>query len=340
MRKEEGTTTRLSLTADASDGPWDSIRLVLDSLSTFLPSSNADIASFHRHLVSETLLAIRDALLLPLLSRTDSADAPSAINTLTRSVAIVQNAATFEESLATSSRVIRDFAENRAGSVYVGARKSYVLKRVRDEVVDQWGKWQSVVVEREKVVDVPAVQPLEKPALKAAEKPVEAVEKVATLEEDGWAFDDEASVPAPPVEPANSTSEADGWGFDDDDISTIAKAPPIVAPKPIRQARKIGKKSKSATATSEGSGTASPAIDERVPTPQTDTDAAPDKADGWDMEWQPEPVVAPAAPVAVHEKLKVSVVLDDVMAIVIDELQFVDAFQKAEYVVPTLPCLC
>jgi hypothetical protein len=338
VRKEQGPTTRLWLAADASDGPWDSIRLILDTLSTFLPSSNSEIASFHRHIVSETLTTIRDALLLPLLSRPDSTDAPSAIDTLTRSVAMVQSAATFEESLATSSRVIRDFAENRAGSVYVGARKSYVLKRVRDEVVDKWGKWQSVVVERERILDVPEVKPSEKSAAKAAEeKPVE-VEKVATLEEDGWAFDDEPIVPAPSVESATSTSDADGWGFDDDDMTT-AKAPPIVAPKPIRQARKIGKKSKSANATSEGSGTASPAIDERVPTPQTDTDAEPVKADGWDMEWEPEPV-APADPVAVHERLKVSVVLDDVMAIVIDELQFVDAFQKAKYVVATPPCLC
>ena len=47
------------------------------------------------------------------------------------------------------------------------------------------------------------------------------------------------------------------------------------------------------------------------------------------MEWEPESVAPVDMPLAVHERLKVSVVLDDVVAIVIDELQFVDAFQKA-----------
>lgn len=347
VRKEEGTTTRLWFEPEASDGPWDSLHSILDTLSTFIPSTNSDVASFHRHILSETLTTVRDLLLLPLLSRTDSTDATSAIHALSRSVGIVKRAVKFEESLNTNSRVIRDLAENRAGSVYVGARKSSVLRRVRDEVVGRWGEWQSVVVERKKTVDVPAAKSVEEvPAAKAlVEKPgeavqeeerVEKVEKVkeATLEEDGWEFDDEPSQPAPTLaESAKSTADEDGWGFDDDDMSTAAKEPPpIVAPKPIRQARKIGKKSKSANATSEGSGTASPAIGERVPTPQTDISDAP-PANGWDMEWEPESVVSEAkVPAAVQQRLKVSLALDDIVAIVIDELQFVDAFQKAEYV--------
>lgn len=323
--------TRLWLTSDALDGPWDSLRVILQTISEFIPSINSTI-TFHRRITSDTLLTIRDALLLPLLSRTDSADAPSAIKNLARSVDIISKAVTFEESLTSAPRIIRDFAETRAGNVYVGARKSYVLKRVRDEVVGKWGKWQSVVVERERVVDLPSKAVEDKPI------PVdkEEVEKVATLEEDGWAFDDAPSVPRPRIENAteDATPDADGWGFDDDDIGTTApKDPPIVAPKPIRQARKIGKKSKSANTTSEDSGTASPAVEsDRIPTPLTETSSvSKEKADGWDMEWEPEPVPV-NVPSAVHERLKVSIVLDNVMAIVIDELQFVDAFQKAGYV--------
>jgi hypothetical protein len=301
-------------------------------VSEFIPSTNSTV-TFHRHINSDALLTIRDALLLPLLSRTDSTDAPTAISNLARSVDTITKAVMFEESLATAPRIIRDFAETRAGNVYVGARKSYVLKRVRDDVVGKWGKWQSVVVEREKTVAVSSKTVQEGKSV-AADK-VEEVEKVATLEEDGWAFDDEPSVPPPapaPIPAEETTPDPDGWGFDDDDIGTIApKDPPIVAPKPIRQARKIGKKSKSANATSEGSGTASPAIEsDRIPTPLTETSSvSKEKADGWDMEWEPESVAPVDMPLAVHERLKVSVVLDDVVAIVIDELQFVDAFQKA-----------
>ena len=436
QKQEETAGTRLVLVRSADKNLWESLEVIIESLHTFLPSSPSGssgntIASFHRHVASDTLLKIRDALLLPLLSRTKGAAEPTAaIDAIVQIVKIIQQATLFEESLAKESehgpRLIRDLADSRAGNVFVAARKSWVLERVREIVSGKWGHWEGVVVEMERKLSGEGVKPelnggaetspLPKSTPMAIpdqagddkvedvkpedDKPVDTEDR----EEDGWGLDTPGIPPpaetAVPVETsAKNTEEEDGWGFDDDDISNtkstetveetppapivapkpirqarkIGKkaklavddddvsstritesisseapkvsppSPPIVVPKPIRQARKIGKKAKStANTTSEGSGTASPALDssiERFTSPPISVQEAPraeeEDASGWEMEWEPEPVEAPPRiemPVSdvVRERMKVSVALDDVILIVIDELQFVDAFQQAE----------
>lgn len=388
VKQEDAEGIRLRLVPSSEEDLWQSLKLIIDTLHTFLPASSdptaGAITTFHHHIASDTLLSIRESLLLPLLSQTNTAPDPTAaIDTIVQTVKVIQQATTFEESLTKGpeigSRLIRDFADSRAGSVYVGARKSWVLERVRGIVGGKWGNWEGVVVEMERKLGGDAGAKPGASGLVETGKSAEPVtdskstepavanstDPAAEKEEDGWGLDDdEISVPPPaqstdqaaPAPASTGTDEADGWGFDDDDISRAKPAdpapvpvpsppsPPIIAPKPIRQARKIGKKNKSATnATSEGSGTASPALDssiERFTSPPVGTRDAPrveDKAEsGWEMEWEPEPVVEvpprvdmPVSDV-VRERMKVSVALDDVIAIVIDELQFVDAFQQAE----------
>lgn len=416
---------------------WESLKVIIECLYTFLPSSSSGsprvtITSFHRHVASDTLLTIRDALLLPLLSRTQDATEPTvAIGAIVQTVKIIQQATAFEGYLAKESehgpRLIRDFADSRAGNVYVAARKGWALQRVRDIVGGKWGHWEGVVVEMERKLSREGVKPetggvaetgpLSKSAPMAIPVQAEDVKveddepkddkptDTDDQEEDGWGLDT-PSIPPPadPVVPietaAMDTREEDGWGFDDDDLSITKSAepaeetppapivvpkpirqarkigkkaklvgddddvsstqatesipseapkvsspsPPLVAPKPIRQARKIGRKTKSAAnTTSEGSGTASPALDssiERFASPPISIHEAPraeeKEPSGWETEWEPEPVVeAPPrkeipVPDVARERMKVSVALDDVISIVIDELQFVDAFQHAE----------
>lgn len=423
QKQEDATGTRLSLVSSTDNDLWESLGTIIETLQAFLPTSSDPsgnaVASFHRHIASDTLLTIRDTLLLPLLSRTDaSLDPTAAIDAIVQNVIVIQKAAAFEESLMKGaehgSRVIREFADGRAGNVYVGARKSWVLGRLRDIVGRKWGHWEGVTVEMERKLGGAEERKAKPSGTEERTKPMESAEEKedgVEKEEDGWGLDDTPSIPPPaeaieqaaPAYPAaTGADEEDGWGFDEDDMSAVKAtdpvapepseasppSPPLIAPKPIRQARKIGKKSKmgvddddmsstqatdpvvaespsvssppliapkpirqarkigkkaksSANTTSEGSGTASPALDssmERFTSPPVGTREAREEKDasGWDMEWEPEPVVeAPPRidmPVSdvIRERMKVSVALDDVIAIVIDELQFVDAFQQAE----------
>lgn len=175
-----------------------------------------------------------------------------------------------------------------------------------------WGGWASRVVVRERVVQPPPTstvgparekgQPGRVPLGEGSSKNDPTLQQ----REGGWGFDDvidltkaESMEPVPAGEKTKGgqdADEADGWGFDEEDPivrdtdaktpikavpspslspDTPTPAPPteITAPKPIRQARKIGKKGKSgavAVASSDGGSTtgtpllggASPSVDD------------------------------------------------------------------------------
>ncbi|KAJ9107713.1 hypothetical protein QFC21_001173 [Naganishia friedmannii] len=194
---------------DQEQGLWRSLTLLFQALRDSLPlappssslspsptetggNTNNVLASFHRHLVAETLHIVLDGFLLrslplPLSSsglpelEKDGGDTETSLQALHGWVELLRRAQEFEETLIGSTStaqnilssthhnvsVIRDFVESRAGAVFAAGRKRCVLGSVRDLVLPSsdstgsrngnaggggWGGWQSQLVERERVV--------------------------------------------------------------------------------------------------------------------------------------------------------------------------------------------
>ena len=142
----------------------------------------------------------------------------------------------------------------------------------------------------------------------------------AFYEEGGWEFEEPSpQAEAGPSSPRRtSTEEADdGWAFDDD-LSAPAPAPvPIKAPKPTREAKKLGKKvAKAKTSEDQDSGMDSTEMSRsssfsmstppHMPSPKPTLEPEP-QAGGMDWEaWDDEPKKEP-----VKSKIKRKILKDE-----------------------------
>jgi centromere/kinetochore protein ZW10 len=128
-------------------------------------------------------------------------------------------------------------------------------------ILDGWQGWEAVEISRDKEISVvvevevevedemmpvPQEDPIEAPTptndTRVSSSPPETTE-----EEGGWGFDEDTQQsaqagPSSPKRNGQSDDMDDGWAFDDD-LSAPSPAPaPVVAPKPTREAKKLGKR--------------------------------------------------------------------------------------------------
>lgn len=172
--------------------------------------------------------------------------------------------------------------------------------------------------------------------------------------EAGWGFDDWSVEEEPKVsmtEPAGaSTSEApadtdSGWGFDEDDLGPSKASPPkpIVPPaKPIRQARKLGKKQKQHLVDQETEGSMSGSVysDGGSAGPSaTPSETAETATEGWNesVAWEEpvvDPIVAsqPAQPESqiVVERYQVSKACDSLLEVILNVIEIAQGLETVK----------
>ena len=152
--------------------------------------------------------------------------------------------------------ISRFFAEE-AGQFWARRQKEIILERARGIIAGGWEGWESVEVKKEQRI---GAMPMETPRAldeqTVRDLGASAPASNSAEEEAGWGFDDwsveeEANVAGADtagVNPSEGVAEAEtGWGFDEDQLSLSKASPPkpvIVPARPIRQARKLGKKQK------------------------------------------------------------------------------------------------
>jgi centromere/kinetochore protein ZW10 len=171
---------------------------------------------------------------------------------------------------------VSSFLDHQAGLSWANLRRSRVGDQVRRLIISGWAGWEAVEISRDKEISIVVEVEVDDEEVKedlameidTNDKPDEAIdswgfdvpdppttdtgktkpeETVQTEEEGGWDFEEptiptqsEAGPSSPRRPPADDVE--DGWAFDDD-LSTPAPPPPSKpAPKPMREAKKLGKK--------------------------------------------------------------------------------------------------
>ena len=234
-----------------------------------------------------------------------------------------------------STTPVKSFYENQAGQSWANQRRSQVGEQVRKLIVDGWAGWEAVSISRDKEISVVVEVEVDEeedvdmdtkaeidnpiPALKAETSsfpaPAAKSAKTDNEEEEGWEFEEPVTLAQPEAGPSSprriATEDADdGWAFDDD-LSTPAPAPaPIKAPKPTREAKKLGKKvAKAKTQEQEdqdsGIDSAEASRSNSIATPTPPRAPTPEsKAGGMDWAWDDEPKKEVAKPKAKRKVLK------------------------------------
>ena len=237
--------------------------------STIFPpttSSTPERNAFLFDLQTAVFQAVLESVILPAMPVT-LASVPTWLD-------VVQQASEFETALigtTSTPPIIAPFFELAAGPAWAAQRRRRVAEEVRRLVLGGWGGWEAIEAEREKeVVVMEEVEIEDEDAL-----PDQEMQERADLKNDNptfdWGFDDdESSLPERPAMPEKvdepmeaDPPEVDAWGFDDnpaagpsrprqdsaedgwefDDVSAPASARPIAAaPKPAREAKRLGKK--------------------------------------------------------------------------------------------------
>lgn len=264
---------------------------------------------------------------------------PTSLDDLPTWLDTVKSAADFESSTGTQEvklNSVRAFYDDRAGLAWANLRRSRIGDQVRRLITSGWEGWEAIPISRDKEIsvvvevevededpeditmDIPRTQdgPESAPTSTFETK----VESATNDEEGGWEFEEPSpQAEAGPSSPRRtSTEEADdGWAFDDD-LSAPTPAPvPIKAPKPTREAKKLGKKvAKAKTSEDQDSGVDSTemsrsssfsmATPPHIPSPNPTLEPEP-QAGGMDWEaWDDEPKKEP-----VKSKVKRKILKDE-----------------------------
>ena len=244
---------------------------ILADLSTIFDfvktSTFPEVANLHKER-DRFLDELHDSTTRLLLSELVLPSLPPTRTDLPGWLATVQAAVEFEsqsDSSRSSNNTLLSFYDNQAGSSWANLRRRRVAEQVRKLILDGWQGWEAVEISRDKeisvVVEVEVEQ--EDEPMPAAKEGIEAPESAKATpvvdattsspspddteeEEGGWGFDEDAQQkqagPSSPKRHGQSDDLDDGWAFDDD-LSTPAPAPaPVIAPKPTREAKKLGKR--------------------------------------------------------------------------------------------------
>ena len=331
MEGSEGTNPTLRLTPSAQRTS-DDLLSDLSTLFTFIQSTVfppvQTISDNHTHFLAGLHSATSELLLFTLIIPS----IPVSLNDLPTWLNTIQTAASFESTAQpeiSPTTSVKTFYENQAGLSWANQRRSQVGEQVRKLIVDGWSGWEAMSISRDKEIsvvvevevdvedDVDMVLKAElavpNPGLVSASTMNTA--KTDNDEEEGWEFEEPVALAQPEAGPSSprriATEEADdGWAFDDD-LSTPAPAPaPIKAPKPTREAKKLGKKvAKAKTQEQEdqdsGIDSADISRSNSTSTPTPPSVPTPDsRASGMDWAWDDEPKKEVAKPKAKRKVLK------------------------------------
>jgi len=269
----------MQLSASSSQRSPSDILSDLSTLFTFFQSTVFPPVAATFEARTQFLAGLHSATSELLLSTLILPSIPGSLDDVPTWLSIIQTAADFESTARPdehSTYPVKSFLENDAGLSWANLRRYQVGEQVRRLIVDGWAGWEAVSISRDKEISVvvevevdddeeedvdmdtkvkadapdliPRVEEKSVPpstSTKKAEMAEAAGEKEE--EEGGWEFEEPSPTTQPEAGPSSprriATEDADdGWAFDDD-LSTPAPAPaPIKAPKPTREAKKLGKK--------------------------------------------------------------------------------------------------
>lgn len=317
-RVEESRADSLSiLRLEASPQPR-SPGDILSGISTILafiattvfppsPTSPPNREAFLSDLQTAALQAFLDHVILP--------DMPSTMASIHTWLETVHAAMKFEASLIGTNCtkvIVQPFFESAAGPAWAAQRRRRVAEEVRRLILNGWGGWEAVEVEREKEVammeevemgdageenelvdrggkesddemdfgwnfgEEEKERPAEAGTAKLAPDPAMDIE----ARDDGWQFGDTsnaagASKPrqSPPAEP-----NGDGWVFDE--VSDPVPKP-VALPKPAREAKRLGKKAAKVKTVAEDDVWGSESTSIASSAQQNGHAPAPVQADAW-----------------------------------------------------------
>lgn len=261
-----------------------------------------------------------------------------------------------------SFRKLQDFGTDQAGIVWATARRAEMVDRIRSLVCGNWENWEAVEIKRERRMEQNAVQGKEEgtkdgqPAIAIEGSPKEA------KKEDGWAFGDtwdqqtsessamgaaktdSSPLPSPengfkPSSAKDNNEDTDedggGWAFDDEEDKPAPK--PVAPVKPIREAKRIGKKAKSQAPEETSTPTKSPSIPSPV---SVETEATvPPSGDGWNDDWETPLVTekkvegtSPPQPVPIIDTFYISSAVHTLLTAIEDALKYASTLNDAKVV--------
>lgn len=249
------------------------------------PTVQSERDLFFADLHGSTTRLLLSELVLPSLPPT-RADLPTWLATVQAAVGFESESKSTGSS--SSNDTLLAFYDNQAGSSWANLRRRRVADQVRKLILDGWEGWEAVEISRDKEISVvvevevededePMPMPLPTPptqesnaettvskdagsSTNSASTSTTPSSPEVTEEEAGWGFDEDAQqesqAQAGPSSPKRNGGQSDdvddGWAFDDD-LSTAAPVPaPVIAPKPTREAKKLGKRVAKAKAPSSG----------------------------------------------------------------------------------------
>ena len=288
--------------------------------------------------------AVAKATIQCLLHDRLQASAPSNRYLLQGWAKRIAKAAEFEARLdarvqGESLSSISEFYSRDAGQYWASRQKAAILEQARAIIAGGWEGWESVEVKKEQRI---GTLPLETPRDERAEPKLGPMEDNRASEgEAGWGFDDwtvEEEIPKSTVaETHESIEDAEsGWGFDDEEGSPVRSGPPspvVLKTKPIRQARKLGKKQKQ-TQDDEDHMAGSVYSEQSSAAP---SEVAETATEGWNdsASWEQTtstPVVntasLPAEPQIVVERYQVSKACDSLLEVVLNVLEIAQGLEN------------
>ena len=267
---DKTSTIRLSSTSQRS--PKD-ILSDLSTLFTFIETTVFPPDSAAAEARTQLLTGLRSSTSELLLSTLIIPSIPASLEELPTWLNTIQAAVDFESTGRPSEKStdpVKIFYENQAGASWANLRRNQAGEQVRRLIVDGWAGWEAISISRDKEISVVVEVEVDdeeedvdmdaktkadvsvsstQAEVKSVQPPSTGLEKAdaTEAEEGGWEFEEPSPTAEPEAGPSSprriSTEDADdGWAFDDD-LSTPAPAPaPIKAPKPTREAKKLGKK--------------------------------------------------------------------------------------------------
>jgi hypothetical protein len=265
----------------------------------------------------------------------------------------IAKAAEFEARLDTrvqgeSLSLISEFYSRDAGQYWAARQKAALLEQARAIIAGGWEGWESVEVKKEQRI---GALPLETPRVldEHTEQELGSTEQNRNSEgEAGWGFDDwtaeeENPKPTPdaPIEITEPVEAESGWGFDDEEGSPVRSGPPspvVLKTKPIRQARKLGKKQKqSQLEQDEEDQMAGSVYSEQ--SSAAPSEVAETATEGWNdsTSWEEatstpvaEPAPLPAGPQIVVERYQVSKACDALLEVVLNVLEIAQGLDSTK----------
>lgn len=232
-RIQSSSSDTLQLNANPHQQPIDVVNNLKDVLlfvanQVYPPPSSEPETAIQQQFVSEirgeSFRYVLDHLLLPAM--------PTSTSRLPAWVDLVHQSAEWEQQLAKgthSTTVLGSFLDTDAGERWILERQRVLLRQGRRFVYEGWAAWTWKDVEVKET----------EPTISAA---VAEVTEPEMGDDDGWGFDEDDQQP-PRTEPsavvADDSEENDGWDFDDE-APTVSQ--PVVPKKPVKEARRLGKK--------------------------------------------------------------------------------------------------